>query len=190
MPVPLHSMPKTRRVGWTSAALVLLGLGLGGCSSTLTLPHEGPDIKDVYDRHLGGQPGEPVWPKSPAPDANASPALSPHPLTRSGAELEGYSRSGATEIEQLFPQLPNPQVVMYVFPHRGGSGLPVPGYTTAFRLYDKTEYALPGEWISDAPTSDPASYTGLPPVAPIAPEPPPSTGSTDQFADPSNKPAR
>lgn len=188
MPVP-QILIKPLRAGLISALL----LALDGCSSTLVMPHDGPDIKEVYDRHMGGQKGNDVWAASATdaqPNPHQDPGLAPQPLTQKGEELEGYSRSGSTEIEQLFPQLPNPQVVMYVFPHRGTSGLPIPGYMTAFRLYDKNEYALPGEWISDAPSSDPSAYVHLPKIAPVAPASSPSTGSTDQFADPSNKPAR
>ncbi|MGH7395628.1 MAG: TIGR03751 family conjugal transfer lipoprotein, partial [Candidatus Methylomirabilales bacterium] len=50
-----------------------------------------------------------------------------------------------TEIEALFPALPNPQLVLYVYPHLGEDGAPVPGYATAFPLYERVEYALPGE---------------------------------------------
>src|SRR5262245_17767092 len=46
----------------------------------------------------------------------------------------------------LFPTLPNPQLVMYVYPHLSQPDeAPVPGYTTAFRLYEKDYYAVEGE---------------------------------------------
>ena len=45
-----------------------------------------------------------------------------------------------------FPRLPNPSLVMYVFPHLAGAErTPVPGYATTFPLYERVEYALPGE---------------------------------------------
>ena len=35
---------------------------------------------------------------------------------------------------------------MYVFPHLAGTErVPVPGYATTFPLYERIEYALPGE---------------------------------------------
>jgi len=35
---------------------------------------------------------------------------------------------------------------MYVFPHLAGEAhAPVPGYATAFPMYEQVEYALPGE---------------------------------------------
>lgn len=60
--------------------------------------------------------------------------------------LENYTSIAAKEIEQLFPMLPNPQIVVYVYPHMATSTrAPVPGYTTAISLYERDEYALPNE---------------------------------------------
>lgn len=60
--------------------------------------------------------------------------------------LENYTSIAAQEIEQLFPMLPNPQIVVYVYPHMATSTrAPVPGYTTAISLYERDEYALPNE---------------------------------------------
>lgn len=57
-----------------------------------------------------------------------------------------YARTAATELELLFPRLPNPDIYIYVLPHLATEArLPVPGYTTAVPLYDRVEYALPGE---------------------------------------------
>lgn len=67
-------------------------------------------------------------------------------LNTGEAALQGYTRDAFTEIDVLFPRLPNPTLVMYVFPHLAGkTRAPVPGYTTAFSMYEQVEYALPGE---------------------------------------------
>ncbi|EAM2983598.1 TIGR03751 family conjugal transfer lipoprotein [Salmonella enterica] len=58
---------------------------------------------------------------------------------------ESYSRTQESEISQQFPRLPNPDMVMYVFPHLAGGTAPVPGYSTVFPFYSQTQYALPGE---------------------------------------------
>ncbi|EAA8931061.1 TIGR03751 family conjugal transfer lipoprotein [Salmonella enterica subsp. enterica serovar Oranienburg] len=58
---------------------------------------------------------------------------------------ESYSRTQESEISQQFPRLPNPDMVMYVFPHLAGGSAPVPGYSTVFPFYTQTQYALPGE---------------------------------------------
>lgn len=57
----------------------------------------------------------------------------------------GYTRNAENELQVLFPRLPNPTLIMYVTPHLSASGDPVPGYSTAFPLYDRYHYALPGE---------------------------------------------
>lgn len=56
-----------------------------------------------------------------------------------------YSRGEQSEISQQFPRLPNPDMVMYIFPHLADGSMPVPGYSTVFPFYAQTQYALPGE---------------------------------------------
>ncbi|WP_416778642.1 TIGR03751 family conjugal transfer lipoprotein [Xenorhabdus budapestensis] len=56
-----------------------------------------------------------------------------------------YSRSAAQEISQQFPRLPNPDMVMYVYPHLAAGNTPIPGYSTVFPFYQQVQYALPGE---------------------------------------------
>jgi len=61
-----------------------------------------------------------------------------------------YTRTAANEIYRQFHRLPNPDLVMYVFPHLAGSDpVPVPGYTTVFPLYQRVQYAMPGERLED-----------------------------------------
>lgn len=57
----------------------------------------------------------------------------------------GYTRSEQTELNGLFPRLPNPDLCMYVFPHLSGEGATIPGYTSCFPMYKTNQYALPGE---------------------------------------------
>ena len=59
-----------------------------------------------------------------------------------------YTQTQENQINNLFPLLPNPNVVMYVYPHLAGTGniqVPIPGYSTAFPLYTQFNYAMPGE---------------------------------------------
>ncbi|MJZ42544.1 TIGR03751 family conjugal transfer lipoprotein [Salmonella enterica subsp. enterica] len=58
---------------------------------------------------------------------------------------ESYSRTQENELSQIFPRLPNPDMVMYIFPHLADGNTPVPGYSTVFPFYEQTQYALPGE---------------------------------------------
>ncbi|PIJ42758.1 TIGR03751 family conjugal transfer lipoprotein, partial [Serratia sp. OPWLW2] len=55
------------------------------------------------------------------------------------------SRTQESEISQQFPRLPNPDLVMYVYPHLADGNAPVPGYSTVFPFYSQVQYAMPGE---------------------------------------------
>ena len=122
--------PKTLALGWISLALI-------GCTSTKesVLPQDGPTMQALYEQHMAE-----LYP--PAATTPGGP-----PLPQAGiAHYSGFVREAATEIESVFPRLPNPTLVMYVFPHLSGDErTPVPGYVTTFPFYEKVEYALPGE---------------------------------------------
>ncbi len=166
---------EAKTVGVSCSLLVLMS-ALAGCSNNHVLPDTGPDIQSVYSRHIGGMKGDPARPpteeeqeaqnqrsrdstSSTSSTSSASDARRTGPAYRpvqdAQADLIDYTRTSGNEIDQLFPVLPNPQIVMYVYPHLTEKGRPVPGYATAFRLYDKDEYAMPGEWIPDHPDAVP-----------------------------------
>ncbi|MCB1809649.1 MAG: TIGR03751 family conjugal transfer lipoprotein [Candidatus Competibacteraceae bacterium] len=111
-----------------------------GCTAPDTLPRDLPTLRTVYESHLTDSP-------SSAPDAHLRAARTGlgTPLQNGAVELAGYTRTAYNEIENLFPTLPNPTLVMYIDPHLSEAGYPIPGYATAFTLYEKTEFALPGE---------------------------------------------
>lgn len=48
-------------------------------------------------------------------------------------------------MQQRFARVPNPDLVMVVYPHLSKGKYPVPGYVTVFPMYEQTQYALPGE---------------------------------------------
>lgn len=62
-------------------------------------------------------------------------------------EQKTYTRTAESEIENLFPRLPNPDLIMYVYPHLSASGepIPIPGYSTVIPFYGRVQYAMPGE---------------------------------------------
>ena len=118
-----------------------LGLiSLVGCASTkeAVLPQDGPSMKDIYQGHIQEMnAGDPL---------SIRQELGNRPILTGDTALHGYTRDAANEIDAIFPRLPNPTLVMYVFPHLAGEeSVPVPGYATAFPMYERTEYALPGE---------------------------------------------
>ena len=118
-----------------------LGLiSLAGCASTkeAVLPQDGPSMKDIYQGHIQEMNAQdPLLIRQ---------ELGNRPILTGDTALHGYTRDAANEIDAIFPRLPNPTLVMYVFPHLAGEeSVPVPGYATAFPMYERTEYALPGE---------------------------------------------
>ena len=121
----------------TSLAAVLL---VAGCASTkeAVLPQDGPSMKAIYDAHF-----EAMGARDPQAVRGA---LGSRPLTPSEVPLDRYTRDAHNELETTFPRLPNPTLRMYVFPHLAtDERVPVPGYVTTFPMYERVEYALPGE---------------------------------------------
>ena len=137
--------PSTRTI-----ALSLISLVLAGCASTkeTVLPQDGPSMKTIYEEHV-------VEMNARDPQVIRG-ELGNRPILTGDAALQGYTRDAFNEIDVLFPRLPNPTLVMYVFPHLAGdTQAPVPGYATAFPLYEQVEYALPGEIPAQSAGKDP-----------------------------------
>jgi conjugative transfer region lipoprotein (TIGR03751 family) len=100
----------------------------------------------IYERHFAEAPrGELTVERmalrsrtEPAEHARGAPSWSP----RRTSVIE----QAAAPVHARFPRLPNPDLVMFVFPHLAGDdAVPVPGYATVFPLYERPRYALPGE---------------------------------------------
>ena len=137
--------PSTRTI-----ALSLISLVLAGCASTkeTVLPQDGPSMKTIYEEHI-------VEMNARDPQVIRG-ELGNRSILTGDAALQGYTRDAFNEIDVLFPRLPNPTLVMYVFPHLAGeTQAPVPGYATAFPLYEQVEYALPGEIPAQSAGKDP-----------------------------------
>lgn len=66
-----------------------------------------------------------------------------------GDELTQRYWSAVEPMNQRFARLPNPDLVMVVYPHLARGQYPVPGYVTVFPMYEQTQYALPGEVGTD-----------------------------------------
>ncbi len=123
-----------------TTALGLISLVLTGCAGTknAVLPQDGPPMKTIYEQHIR---------EMGAHDPMAMrQTLGDRPIVDGDDALHGYTRDAHDEIDMTFPRLPNPSLVMYVFPHLAGDEqVPVPGYVTTFPMYERIEYALPGE---------------------------------------------
>ncbi|ENH91714.1 hypothetical protein H734_19075 [Pseudomonas aeruginosa PA45] len=126
---------------------------LGGCATSKdkVLPHGDYTMLDVWNQETGGSAG---GGQAARQLLDARQGLR-RPLTEADvhaapAAATAYTRTAANEIYRQFHRLPNPDLVMYVFPHLAGSDpVPVPGYTTVFPLYQRVQYAMPGERLED-----------------------------------------
>lgn len=125
--------------GWTRLLMACCGvLVIGGCASNkdALIPQDGPPMAEIYKKHMAGLDGSSSrlarerLPLRPPEDADPTP----------------FTRTALNEINTRFGRVPNPDLVMYVFPHLAGAGqYPVPAYTTVFPMYDTVHYAMPGE---------------------------------------------
>jgi hypothetical protein len=61
--------------------------------------------------------------------------------------LSEYTSEKQNEIKGVFKTLPNPEFVVYVYPHISRGGLPIPGYSTQLKLFSIDQWALPHESI-------------------------------------------
>lgn len=141
-----------RRI-WTEGLALLGGaLVLAGCAThkDALLPRNDRTMLDIWNAETGGAGGGQV-----ARQLLDARQLLRRPITDTDVQTAPdvqarYTRTAANEIHRQFHRLPNPDLVMYVFPHLAGSDpLPVPGYSTVFPLYQRVQYALPGERIEN-----------------------------------------
>lgn len=113
------------------------------------LPHGDNTMLDVWDQGSTGAIGS----AGSRQLLDARLALRRSLDSDPGKSLEAnstFTRTSQNEIYSQFKRLPNPDLVMYVFPHLAGSDpAPVPGYTTVFPLYQRVQYAMPGERTED-----------------------------------------
>jgi conjugative transfer region lipoprotein (TIGR03751 family) len=122
-------------------------IALSGCS--VYAPRQSPlvnatkDSATVLDIYRGQVTMGQADPNRPAPRD-----LLRQNSSRAVAAGDGDTRRywSATEpMRQRFARLPNPDLVMVVFPHLARGKYPVPGYVTTFPMYEDAPYALPGE---------------------------------------------
>ena len=126
----------------TMRLLTLISISglVAGCANSkdTVLPQAGPTMKQIYDAHFASMNASSL--------EHARAAAGGRPLDVDSGALSAYTRESATELDLHFPRLPNPTLVMYVYPHLAGPAhVPIPGYATRFAMYETTEFALPGE---------------------------------------------
>lgn len=144
-------------IDWPMALLaVVTSIALGGCAthSEKLLPRGDRTMLDIWQDETGGGPDSRHGSQTSRQLVDARQSLR-RPITEADARATpalntAYTRTAANEIRRQFHRLPNPDLVMYVFPHLAGTDpVPVPGYSTVFPLYQRVQYAMPGERIKD-----------------------------------------
>ncbi|NQY36339.1 MAG: hypothetical protein HRT37_15460 [Alteromonadaceae bacterium] len=110
--------------------LLLLWISLSGCASQnpFEMAQHGPTMKDHYQTHMSGG------------------------TESTGVPIDQIDRALENDLnyrhvnERAYKRLSNPELEMFVYPHRVTShGIVVPGYTIRFPMYEKVHYALPGD---------------------------------------------
>ena len=136
-------------------ALALAVALLGGCATSKEklLTHGDSTMMDIWQQNAGdGGGGAGQVARRQLLDARQSlrRPLTDADMQAAPAEQMRYTRTARNEVHRQFQRLPNPDLVMYVYPHLAGTDpVPVPGYTTVFPLYQRIQYAMPGERVED-----------------------------------------
>ena len=140
-------------------ALALAIAVLGGCATSKEelLTHSDRTMMDIWQQETGG--GDSGTGQVARRQLLAARQSLRRPLTEANvqadvqaapAEQMRYTRTARNEVYRQFQRLPNPDLVMYVYPHLAGTDpVPIPGYTTVFPLYQRVQYAMPGERVED-----------------------------------------
>lgn len=140
-----------------STCVLILTNACSTPSSNNILPDSGPTTEAIYQAHLSGEVAPNIaadkleddgQPSQKAPVRQTQQVVGVPILPYVVAESEKTS-TALESLKRDFQIVPNPDVLGYVYPHLRGD-LPVPGYFTAYPLYEKTHYALPGEGTWDA----------------------------------------
>jgi hypothetical protein len=170
------------------AALQLAACSVAGPRRS-PLPQDGPTLVEVYREHIategtgaprtaGAAEGCPA--QAAPPGCAVRGAEDPDAPGDAGAHVPvRWSAGGSAPLDALrqgFARLPNPDLVMYVFPHLARGRYPVPGYYTVFPMYESAPYALPGEMPRGLQRSAPAPAAAASSPADPGPDPMPYAG--------------
>jgi conjugative transfer region lipoprotein (TIGR03751 family) len=132
---------KIKSIKYFSLGILSMGVlvGLSGCASS-NPPVSGYTEAQVYEMAMKQSDAQ-----SLGRIRNQVKPIVVVPPRQTFTNFDGTAKQAQSELNKMFPKLPNPQTTVYVAPHLGPDGVPVPGYYTTFHLYNKNHYALPGE---------------------------------------------
>jgi conjugative transfer region lipoprotein (TIGR03751 family) len=144
-----NPLKRAARTG-TTATLCAVLLALGACS--VTGPRESPlnevtkDSPSALDIYRNTPLPTPLAPQA---RENLQTQGNTMAITAQDARKSPYW-SPLEPLRSRFTRVPNPDLVMVVYPHLAKGKYPVPGYVTVFPMYEENLYALPGEIEQDA----------------------------------------
>ncbi|WP_318419519.1 TIGR03751 family conjugal transfer lipoprotein [Photobacterium leiognathi] len=132
-----------RWIKWMLIASTTLTMTACSTSQDATLPQPTTQVKDVWESQTGASGSDAVT-------RQRSILRQPLSPTAIAQRQSDYSRDSYREVFTQFSRLPNPDIVLFVFPHKTGA-MPVPGYSTVFPLYERVQYAMPGDAFETMP---------------------------------------
>ena len=135
----------------TAAGIFSLTLLLSACSVTgprespvVEITEGSPTVLDIYRGQANAESSEAVN----SPRNRMRDTAGARPIAAGDENTRRYW-SAVQPMRQRFARVPNPDLVMVVYPHLAKGKYPVPGYVTVFPMYEQTHYALPGEVAED-----------------------------------------
>jgi conjugative transfer region lipoprotein (TIGR03751 family) len=134
----------TRSIAWGS--LLITALVLAGCSSKdAVIPESNIKSEDILDAAMGG-----------GKEARDYRIMTTPQMAGVQPDVNVYELHNAPK--PRYQTLPNPTLFIFVPAHLTGKARsPVPAYITETKMFDRDEYALPGELY---PMSDPRYKKG------------------------------
>jgi conjugative transfer region lipoprotein (TIGR03751 family) len=128
------------RILMAMLTVISTNLFLGCASKDSILPVPKDTMKTVYERHMQSAGSRKI---------HESRSLLRREMQEGDVALSEYVRTEKNQLQSKFRYLPNPTMYMFVAPHLATKDkVPVPGYVTEFKMWEKDQYALPGE-VSD-----------------------------------------
>ncbi|ENM5835550.1 TIGR03751 family conjugal transfer lipoprotein [Vibrio metoecus] len=122
--------------------IFFFSISIAGCGTTVSekesiIPKAEYTMKDIFDNK--GIPSE------RAVSLQNVKTVVRRQATESELLISSYNVNGINE-KPTFKKLPNPTLYLYFAPKLTSDGrMPVPAWMTEFPMYDRDEYALPGE---------------------------------------------
>ncbi|MFC5079629.1 hypothetical protein VTH8203_00850 [Vibrio thalassae] len=121
---------------------VLIGCGTTVSEKEEIIPTSDKSMKEIYEEHSTSS--------STANTLSNQKLVVKRPATSEEMTINVYQYNNV-EKRPTFKRLPNPTLYIYFAPSLSKDGrLPIPAWMTEFQMYDKDEYALPGELNMEA----------------------------------------